>query len=59
MFDFAAGDDLDLILETARSFATDDLIPTLRDHDAARGSDDRDRSRLHLADLIHSVKVAV
>lgn len=36
MFDFDYGDDLDLIVETARSFATDELLPKLRDHEAAR-----------------------
>ena len=37
MFDFDYGDDLDLIVETARSFATDELLPKLRDHESARG----------------------
>ena len=36
MFDFEYGDDLDLIVETARSFATDELFPKLRDHESAR-----------------------
>ena len=36
MFDFDYGDDLDLIVETARSFATEELHPRLRDHEAAR-----------------------
>ena len=37
MFDFEYGDDLDLIVETARSFAMDELLPKLRDHESARG----------------------
>ena len=37
MFDFDAGDELDLIVETARSFATDELAPKIRDHEAMRG----------------------
>ncbi len=45
MFDFAAGDDLDLIVETARSFATDELIPKLRDHEAARAVESGIRRR--------------
>ena len=36
MFDFDAGDELDLIVDTARSFATEQLVPKLRDHEAAR-----------------------
>ena len=36
MFDFEYGDELDLIVETARSFATEELHPKLRDHEAAR-----------------------
>jgi len=36
VFDFDAGDDLDLIVETARSFAGEELSPRLRDHEAAR-----------------------
>jgi alkylation response protein AidB-like acyl-CoA dehydrogenase len=36
VFDFDAGDDFDLIAETARSFATEELLPRLRDHEAAR-----------------------
>jgi len=36
MFDFELGDDLELIVETARSFATDELIPKLREHESAR-----------------------
>ena len=36
MFDFEYGDDMDLIVETARSFATDELLPKLRDHESAR-----------------------
>ena len=38
MFDFEYGDDMDLIVETARSFATDELLPKLRDHESARAS---------------------
>ena len=36
MFDFELGDDLELIVETARSFAQEELLPGLRDHEAAR-----------------------
>lgn len=36
MFDFERGEDLDLIAETARSFAQDELHPNLRAHEAAR-----------------------
>ncbi len=39
MFDFDAGDDLDLIVETARSFAGEELSPRLRDHESARSVD--------------------
>jgi alkylation response protein AidB-like acyl-CoA dehydrogenase len=37
MFDFERGDDLDLVVETARSFASAELVPKLRDHESARG----------------------
>jgi len=36
MFDFELGEDLDLIVETAKSFAQDELFPSLREHEAAR-----------------------
>ena len=36
MFDFELGDDLELIVETARSFATGELFPKLRDHERER-----------------------
>lgn len=44
MFEFEHGDDLDLIIETARSFATDELLPRLRDHEADRGVEPAVRS---------------
>ncbi len=36
MFDFGLGEDLELIVETARSFARDELEPRLREHEGAR-----------------------
>jgi alkylation response protein AidB-like acyl-CoA dehydrogenase len=36
MFDFELGEDLELVAETARSFAQDRLLPKLRDHETAR-----------------------
>jgi len=36
MFDFELGEDLELIVETARSFAQDELLPQLREHEGAR-----------------------
>ncbi len=36
MFDFGLGEDLGLIVETARSFAQDELHPRLREHEGAR-----------------------
>jgi len=36
MFDFEFGEDLDLITETAKSFATEELLPKLREHESAR-----------------------
>ncbi|MBW2275410.1 MAG: acyl-CoA/acyl-ACP dehydrogenase [Deltaproteobacteria bacterium] len=36
MFDFEVGEDLELIVETARSFATDELFPRLREHESTR-----------------------
>ena len=36
MFDFELGDDLELVVETARSFATDELLPALREHEQQR-----------------------
>jgi alkylation response protein AidB-like acyl-CoA dehydrogenase len=36
MFDFELGEDLELIAETAKSFAQDELLPKLREHEAAR-----------------------
>jgi alkylation response protein AidB-like acyl-CoA dehydrogenase len=36
MFDFELGEDLELIVETARSFAQDELFPQLREHEDAR-----------------------
>ncbi len=36
MFDFGLGEDLELIVETARSFAQDELEPRLREHEGAR-----------------------
>jgi alkylation response protein AidB-like acyl-CoA dehydrogenase len=44
MFDFELGDDLELIVETARSFATEALVPKLRDHEQARALDETVRS---------------
>jgi alkylation response protein AidB-like acyl-CoA dehydrogenase len=38
MFDFDLGDDLELIVETARSFATEELFPNLREHEQARAA---------------------
>ena len=37
MFDLDPGDELDLIVSTAREFAADTLVPALREHEAARG----------------------
>ena len=39
MFDFEFGEDLELIAETARSFATEALFPKLREHESARAVD--------------------
>ena len=39
MFDFDYGDDLDLIVETARSFAADELFAKLREHETNRSVD--------------------
>ncbi len=36
MFDFELGEDLALIAETAKSFARDELLPKLREHESAR-----------------------
>jgi alkylation response protein AidB-like acyl-CoA dehydrogenase len=36
MFDFEFGQDLELIIETARSFATEALFPKLREHETKR-----------------------
>jgi alkylation response protein AidB-like acyl-CoA dehydrogenase len=36
MFDFELGEDLELIVETARSFATEELLPKLREHESQR-----------------------
>jgi alkylation response protein AidB-like acyl-CoA dehydrogenase len=36
MFDFELGEDLELIAETAKSFAQDELLPNLREHEGAR-----------------------
>lgn len=36
MFDFELGDDLELIVETAKSFAKEELYPRLREHESAR-----------------------
>lgn len=36
MFDFERGDELELIVETARTFATEELQPRLRDHERER-----------------------
>jgi alkylation response protein AidB-like acyl-CoA dehydrogenase len=36
MFDFELGEDLELIVETAKSFATEELFPKLREHENAR-----------------------
>jgi len=36
MFDFELGEDLELIVETAKSFAQDELYPQLREHEGAR-----------------------
>jgi alkylation response protein AidB-like acyl-CoA dehydrogenase len=36
MFDFELGDDLELIVETAKSFAQDELFPKLREHESGR-----------------------
>jgi len=54
MFDFELGDDLDLIVETARSFASEELFPKLREHEQARAVDDAVRktySEMGLAGL--------
>jgi len=37
MFDFELSDEQQLIVETARSFATEALFPRLREHESARG----------------------
>ena len=37
MFDFDPGDDLRLLVETTRSFAAEQLVPALREHESARG----------------------
>jgi alkylation response protein AidB-like acyl-CoA dehydrogenase len=39
MFDFELGEDLELIAETAKSFATEALFPKLREHESARAVD--------------------
>jgi alkylation response protein AidB-like acyl-CoA dehydrogenase len=39
MIDFDLGEDLDLVVETARSFATEELLPRLREHESERGVD--------------------
>ncbi len=39
MFDFACGEDLDLVTQTARSFAADELTPNLRAFEEARAVD--------------------
>jgi len=36
MFDFELDEDLELIIETARGFATDELLPAMRDHERDR-----------------------
>jgi len=36
MFDFEPGEELDLIVETAKNFAKDELFPSLREHESAR-----------------------
>ena len=36
MMDFELGDDLEMIVETARSFATEELFPQLREHERER-----------------------
>jgi alkylation response protein AidB-like acyl-CoA dehydrogenase len=36
MFEFELGEDLELIAETAKSFAQDELLPKLREHERAR-----------------------
>lgn len=36
MFDLEPGDELSLLIETARSFGEDELRPAMRDHEAAR-----------------------
>ena len=36
MFDFDLGEDLELIASTAKSFATEELFPKLREHENAR-----------------------
>ena len=45
MFDLECGEDLDLIVETARSFAGNELAPKLREHESERavGSAVRER----------------
>ncbi len=44
MFDLAPGEDLDLLVDTARSFAQDQLAPRLRDAEKAREVDAEVRS---------------
>jgi len=39
MFDFEMGEDLALIAETTRAFATETLLPRLREHEGQRGVD--------------------
>ena len=36
MFDLDPGDELELLVETARSFASDELFPSMREHERAR-----------------------
>ena len=45
MFDFDLGDELELIAETAKSFAHEELLPRLRDHEVAREVSAEDRKR--------------
>ena len=44
MFDLEPGDELELLVETARRFAADELAPHAREFEAARSPNDRARA---------------
>ena len=43
MFDLEIGDELELLVQTARSFAGEELTPALRDFESARAVDEKVR----------------